>query len=88
MKTITSDTANTGPTKLCTFFSAYDSQPNSVGPSTGSRKNLPKAITMPEMASSTKAMALAQCAERSSGVKRSILRPVSTSWPPSGPLRQ
>jgi len=59
-----------------------------VLPSTGSRKYLPQAITMPETASATKAMALAQWAARSKGVKRSIRRPVSGWWPPSGPLRQ
>ena len=36
----------------------------------------------------TKAIALVQCAARSNGVKRSILRPVSGTWPPSAPLRQ
>ena len=63
--TTTSDTTNSGPTKLCRFFSAYESQPNSVLPMTGSRKNLPKAITMPEIASATNAIAFVQCAARS-----------------------
>ena len=74
---ISSDTANNGPRKLCRFFSAKVSQPNSVLPITGKRKNLPKAMISPEMASATKAPALAQCAARSKGVKRSTLRPVS-----------
>jgi hypothetical protein len=43
-------------------------------------------MTMPEIARMQKAMALAQCAARSNGVKRSILRPVSGPCWPSGPL--
>ena len=86
--TTSSDTANSGPAKLWTFFSTKVSAPKTVCPTSGSRKNLPKAITMPDSASATKAAALTQCAARSSGVKRSIMRPVSGWWPPSAPLRQ
>ena len=59
------------------------SQPNSVAPSTGSRKNLPKAITRPETARMQNVMALVQWAERSNGVNRSILRPLPSFslWP-------
>ena len=57
-----------------------------MAPITGSMKYLPKAMTMPEMASSEKVMAVDQCSTRSYGVKRSILRPVSFTGPPNGPL--
>ena len=88
MITTNSDTANTGPAKLCAFFKAKVSQPNRVAPITGKMKNLPKAITSPEMAKIQKVMALAQWAERSKGVKRSILRPVSAPCKSMLPLRQ
>ena len=54
----------------------------------GNRKNLPNAITMPEMANAMNANALAQWAARSNGVKRSIRRgPVPSGCScPSGPF--
>ena len=63
--TTTSDTTNMGPTKLCAVFSTQVSQPNSAPPMMGSRKNLPNAITMPEIARMENAVALTQCAARS-----------------------
>src|SRR3989344_1326219 len=63
-------------------------QPHSVAPMMGSRKNLPNAMTMPEMANAMNAKALDQCAARSKGVKRSMRRaPVPSGCScPSGPL--
>ena len=55
---------------------------------TGWRKYLPKAMVIPETASTTKAMALLQWAARSKGVKRSILRPVSLPCNSMVPLVQ
>ena len=80
------DTANKGPTKLCTFLSKKVSQPNSVGPRMGSRKNLPRDMTMPDNANAQNANALDQCTARSKGVKRSIFAG-SAEWSlPIGPL--
>ena len=86
--TTVNDTANTGPAKLCAFLSKYVIQPNSVSPMMGCMKYLPKAMTMPEIAKITNAMALLQWAERSNGVKRSISTPVGLPCNMIMPLRQ
>ena len=85
-KTTTSETANSGPTKLWPVLSTQVIQPNRALPMMGSRKNLPKAMIRPEIARITNAAALTQWAARSKYVKRSILRPVSAPWTVSGPL--
>ena len=54
----------------------------------GKRKNLPKAMTKPDTAKTQKVMALVQCALRSNGVKRSILRPVVCPCKAMVPRRQ
>ncbi|MCY1539494.1 hypothetical protein D9M68_750820 [compost metagenome] len=77
--TTMSDTANTGPTKLWMVFRSQVIQPYRALPMMGSRKNLPKAITIPEIARITKAVALTQCAARSKQVNRSMRRPVGAS---------
>jgi signal transduction histidine kinase len=58
--TITSDTANSGPTRLWAVLSSQVSEPNSVLPMIGRRRNLPKAMVRPDTASTTKAPALVQ----------------------------
>src|SRR5688500_6010421 len=65
--TTASDTANRGPAKLCSVFSAYVNQPKACAPSSGSSRNLPKAMTSPDTASTQNAMAFDQCADRSKG---------------------
>lgn len=54
----------------------YVSHPNSVWPKIGSRTCLPNRITRPEIARIENEIAMVQCTMRSSGVKRSIMRPV------------
>ncbi|MNN79326.1 hypothetical protein D3C81_1959570 [compost metagenome] len=55
------------------------SQPNSMCPISGSRKCLPSSMMMPDTASTTNEIAMVQWTMRSSGVKRSIMRPVRGS---------
>ena len=84
----TVETANSGPTKLCSVFSTHVSQPNSWPPMSGSRKNLPNDITAPDTARMVNVIAVDQWVTRSKGVKRSIARPVWRPCPPIGPLHQ
>jgi signal transduction histidine kinase len=58
--TISSDTANSGPTRLWAVLSSQVSEPNSVLPMIGRRRNLPKTMVRPDTASTTKAPALVQ----------------------------
>ncbi|OQC03095.1 MAG: hypothetical protein BWX79_02697 [Alphaproteobacteria bacterium ADurb.Bin100] len=57
-------------------------------PKSGSSTYWPNAMTRPEIANIEKAMALAQWAERSNGVKRSSLRPVGAPLSLMVPARQ
>ena len=88
MNMITAEIANSGPTTLCSVFSAYVSQPNSEPPMIGSRRNLPNDITAPDTARTTNVIAVDQWTTRSKGVKRSMTRPVWRPCPPIGPFHQ
>ena len=75
-----------GPTKLCRFFESAVSPAKAAWPTIGRMMCLPKRITMPVRASTTKDSPIVQCATRSTLEKRSISRPVSGSCTLIGPL--
>lgn len=83
---ITSAKMKSGPTKLCRFFASVVRDAKAAWPTIGRMTYLPKRITMPVRASTTKDRPIVQCATRSTLEKRSICRPVRGSCTLIGPL--
>ena len=85
-KNTTIENKNNGPTKLWMFLPTMVIHENTDAPSTGNSTYLPNRMMMPVTASTTKEIAMVQCAMRSTLLKRSIRRPLGLSCSLNGPL--
>ncbi len=68
---------NAQATKSCAYFAQMDQVENASGPISGISRRLPKMKFRPVIARTMKAVAVVQCARRSSALNRRILTPDS-----------